>query len=256
MRTTLALSMAWLLFALPARASQSRPLSGRYRPLNGAVNAAGVPDGGHAGAIIGVVTKAEPNEGVRRRELRRDAADNRNRVLAAAATAVRREGAVVPMATVAADAGVGVGTVYRHFPSRESLLTALTHRSFQFVLDAAANAAKTDQLGIDAVRRFLDQTIEHGPDLVLPLHGGPLPSDRETLALQAQVHRTLGSLLRSGQQDGTIRTDVRTADLVAFGALLAQQLPHVPDWNRTAQRLVHIFVAGLAPTSTARQPEG
>jgi AcrR family transcriptional regulator len=194
------------------------------------------------------VTKAQSNEGVRRRELRRDAADNRERVLAAAAAAVRREGTAVPMATVAADAGVGVGTVYRHFPSREALLGALTHRSFQLVLDAAGKAAETDQSGIEAVRGFLDQTIEHGPDLVLPLHGGPLPTDQGAVAIQAEVRRKLGSLLRRGKDDGTIRRDARAADLVIFGALMAQQLPHIPDWNRTAQRLVDIYLAGLAPT--------
>ncbi|MFD4560029.1 TetR/AcrR family transcriptional regulator [Streptomyces sp. NPDC058469] len=194
------------------------------------------------------MTKAQSNEGARRRELRRDAADNRDRVLAAAAAAVRREGVAVPMATVAADAGVGVGTVYRHFPSREALLGALTHRSFQLVLDAAGKAAETDQSGIDAVRGFLDQTIEHGPDLVLPLHGGPLLTDQDTVAIQTEVRRKLGSLLRRGQDDGTIRRDARSADLVIFGALMAQQLPHVPDWNRTAQRLVDIYLAGLAPT--------
>ncbi|MFD7087970.1 TetR/AcrR family transcriptional regulator [Streptomyces sp. NPDC059892] len=195
------------------------------------------------------MTKAQSNEGVRRRELRRDAADNRERVLAAAAAAVRREGAAVPMATVAADAGVGVGTVYRHFPSREALLGALTHRSFQLVLAAADSAAETDRSGIEAVRGFLDRTVEHGPDLVLPLHGGPPLIDQDTVAIQAEVHRKLGALLSRGRQDGTIRDDVRTADLVIFGALMAQRLPHVADWNHIAQRLVDIYVAGMAPAA-------
>jgi AcrR family transcriptional regulator len=170
-------------------------------------------------------------------------------VLAAAAAAVRREGTSVPMATIAADAGVGVGTVYRHFPSREALLGALTRRSFHLVLDAAAGAAETDQSGLAAVRDFLDQTVEHGPDLVLPLHGGPLQMDQDTASVQAEVHRRLGALLRKGQHDGTIRHGVRTADLVIFGALLAQQLPHVPDWNRAARRLVDVYVAGMASTA-------
>lgn len=170
-------------------------------------------------------------------------------MLAAAAAAVRREGTGVPMATVAADAGVGVGTVYRHFPSREALLGALTYRSFQLVLEAASRAAAREGSGIEAVRCFLDQTVEHGPDLVLPLHGGPLVADRETDALQAEVRRTMGSLLHRGRQDGTIRRDVRTRDLVLFGALLAQQLPHVPNWNENARRLVDIYIAGMAPAA-------
>ncbi|MFD3911871.1 TetR/AcrR family transcriptional regulator [Streptomyces sp. NPDC058603] len=195
------------------------------------------------------MTKAQSNEGARRRELRRDAADNRERVLAAAAAAVRREGAAVPMATVAADAGVGVGTVYRHFPSREALLGALTHRSFQLVLAAADRAAATDRSGIEAVRGFLDRTVEHGPDLVMPLHGGPPLIDQDTVAIQADVHRKLGSLLCRGREDGTIRHDVHTADLVIFGALMAQRLPHVSDWNHTARRLVDIYIAGMAPAT-------
>jgi AcrR family transcriptional regulator len=179
--------------------------------------------------------------------MRRDAVDNRDRVLAAAAAAVRREGSSVPMATVAADAGVGVGTVYRHFPSREALLGALTHRSFLMVLDAATRAAEADGSAITAVRAFLHQTIEHGPDLVLPLHGGPLVVDEDTAEVRAQVHSTLDALLSRGERDGTIRRDARTADLVIFGALLAQQLPYVPDWAPTARRLVDVYVAGLRP---------
>ena len=199
---------------------------------------------------------AESNDGVRRRELRRDAADNRDRVLAAAAAAVRREGTGVPMATIAADAGVGVGTVYRHFPSREALLGALTRRSFQLVVGAATKAAETDGSGIEAVRHFLDATITHGPDLVLPLHGGPLVVDRETGLLQADAHRVIGSMLHRGRRDGSIRGDVRTRDLVLFGALLAQQLPHVPDWDENARRLVDIFIAGLAPAAQPLRPFG
>ncbi|WUH89662.1 TetR/AcrR family transcriptional regulator [Streptomyces sp. NBC_00433] len=190
-----------------------------------------------------------PDEDIRRRGLRRDAADNKDRILAAAAVAVRREGTAVPMATVAADAGVGVGTVYRHFPSREVLLGALTQRSFQLVLDAARAAAETDQPGIEALRNFLDRTVEHGPDLVLPLHGGPVLLDRSTTAVQTEVHRSLGALLTRGRRDGTIRHDVRTADLVIFGALMAQRLPHVSDWDQTARRLVDIYIAGMAPTA-------
>jgi AcrR family transcriptional regulator len=195
------------------------------------------------------VAKTQSNDGVRRRELRRDAADNRDRVLAAAAAAVRREGTAVPMATVAADAGVGVGTVYRHFPSREALLGALTRRSFQLVLEAATTAAGTDGSGVEAVRCFLDRTVDHGPDLVLPLHGGPLVADEDTDALQTEVRRTIGALLHRGRKDGTIRRDVRTRDLVLFGALLAQRLPHVPDWTENARRLVDVYVAGLAPAA-------
>ena len=241
---------AWLFSTLLVPRVSATPTKRTLSSACWAVNdTGGSPKGPGSGAIIGFVAKTQSNDGVRRRELRRDAADNRDRVLAAAAAAVRREGTAVPMATVAADAGVGVGTVYRHFPSREALLGALTRRSFQLVLEAATRAAATDRSGIEAVRCFLDQTVDHGADLVLPLHGGPLAADAETDALQVEVRRMIGSLLHRGQRDGTIRRDVRTRDLVLFGALLAQQLPHVPNWDESARRLVSIYVAGMAPTA-------
>ena len=61
----------------------------------------------------------------RHRAPRSDAAANRDRLLAAATVAVKHDGEKVPMATVAAQAGVGVGTLYRHYPTREALLSAL-----------------------------------------------------------------------------------------------------------------------------------
>ncbi|MDQ6671536.1 MAG: TetR/AcrR family transcriptional regulator [Chloroflexota bacterium] len=189
------------------------------------------------------------------RLLRRDAAANRDRVLAAAAAAVRRQGAGVPLATIAADAGVGVGTLYRRYPSREALLAALTHRSFRLVLDAAHLAAESDATAIESLRRFLDQTIEHGADLVLPLHGGPVLLDEATLALRTEVRDTLEQVLRRGRHDGTIRPDVTAADIIIFGALLAQPLPQVSDWKRTARRQAGIYLDGLAGAATASLPK-
>jgi AcrR family transcriptional regulator len=166
-------------------------------------------------------------------------------LLAAAAKAVRREGAGVPLATIAADAGVGVGTLYRRYPSREALLTALTHRSFQLVLGAAHRAADSGDTAIECLRGFIDETIEHGGDLVLPMHGGPVLPDPDTIALRTEVRDTLGRVLQRGLEDGTIRSDVTAFDIIVFGALLAQPLPHVPDWKHTARRQAAIYLDGL-----------
>jgi AcrR family transcriptional regulator len=171
-------------------------------------------------------------------------------VLAAAAAAIRREGAGVPIATIAADAGVGVGTLYRRYPSRADLLAALTLRSFRLVLDAAQTAADCTDSGIDALRGFIEQTIEHGPELVLPMHGGPIPLDEDTVALRSAVHATIEKVLGRGKQDGTIRADVTPFDIIIFGALLAQPLPHVPDWRSAARRQAKIYCDGLASNAT------
>jgi AcrR family transcriptional regulator len=154
------------------------------------------------------------------------------------------------MATIAELAGVGVGTLYRHFASREVLLAALTHQSFGLVLAAAQRAASTDKSAIECIRLFLDETIKHGSELVLPMHGGPVPVERATLELRTKVHDTLGEILRRGHQDRSIRPLITPLDLIVFGAMMAQPLPTATNWRRTAQRQSDIFLKGISATLT------
>jgi AcrR family transcriptional regulator len=177
--------------------------------------------------------------------LRRDALANRERVLAAAVTALLREGSRVSMATIAADAGVGVGTLYRHYPGRDALLAALTERSFHLVLDAAEDAARGDEPAITALDRFLDRTIEHCDQLVLPLHGGPAQLSRAAANARDRVHATLQHLLERGRRDGSIHPEISASDVIMFGAMLAQPLSAIPDWTRTARRQKTIFLRGI-----------
>ena len=105
------------------------------------------------------------------RPRRRDSVTNQGRILDAAAAAVRREGLAVPIATIAADAGVGVGTLYRHSANREVLLAALAERSYRIVHEHAQDAAAADGPAITAIEAFLAATIRRRDDLILPLHG-------------------------------------------------------------------------------------
>jgi len=186
---------------------------------------------------------SEPTTG--RRRLRRDALANQERVLAAAVTTMLRHGRQVPMASIAAEAGVGVGTLYRRYATREALLDALTERSFRLVLAAAQDATERGDSGLDAIGRFLDLTIDHRAELVLPLHSGPGDLPPVTAAVRAELHRTLALLLATGRSDHSIRDDVTTGDVVIFGAMLAQ--PLTPAWTRLARRQKSLFLRGLAP---------
>src|SRR5919112_271795 len=93
------------------------------------------------------------------RQPRKDALLNRERVLDAAVELVRRDGETVPMAQIAECAGVGVGTVYRHFPTREGLLGALVPRSFGLALANARASAAHPGSALEGVRHFFLATL-------------------------------------------------------------------------------------------------
>jgi AcrR family transcriptional regulator len=181
--------------------------------------------------------------------LRSDAAANRERILAAATIAVRRDGEKVPMATIAEEAGVGIGTLYRHYPKRPALLAALTLRSFQLVLQHAHAAALSDEPAPRALTRFLEQTIAARDQFVLPLHGGPVIHDEKIVALRTEIRQLLEQVLARGRRDGTIRPDATPIDIIITGAMLAQPLPHAANWDELARRQARIFIAGLAATN-------
>ncbi len=149
------------------------------------------------------------------------------------------------MTTIAEEAGVGVGTLYRHFATREELLNHLTYRSFEMVLANAKAAENSASTGNDALRQFIEAAIELRDQLVLPLHGGPPVMDQATVAVRDQVHRTIRRLINRGRQDGTIKTDVSPRDIVALGAMLAQPGSHGPGWNATCKRILSTYLDGL-----------
>jgi AcrR family transcriptional regulator len=185
-------------------------------------------------------------------QTRSDALANQERLLAAAVTAMLREGRQVPMASIARDAGVGVGTLYRNYPTRDALLAALTVRSFQLVQNVIADAETVQGPAISAIDAFLTSTIAHRDQLVLPLHGGPSVIPEEAQHTQKQIYSAMNRILDRGRQDRTIRSDVLARDVVFFGALLAQ--PLTQDDTQLVSNLVRqqqVFLAGLAPSAPA-----
>jgi AcrR family transcriptional regulator len=179
------------------------------------------------------------------RGLRRDAARNHQTLIRAATAAVHREGPRVPMATIAADAGVGIGTLYRHFATREDLLSYLTHISFEQVLANAQAAERTGATATEALQLFIEAAISQRNELILPLHGGPPAAVPATRAAQQQVHQIIQQLINRGRAEGTIRNDVTPRDIVALGAMLAQPRQSHPDWDATCRRLLATYLAGL-----------
>ncbi len=189
-----------------------------------------------------------------RRSLRSDALLNREKLLEAAAIAVRTRGERVPMAQVARLAGVGVGTLYRHFPTRNDLLRALTERSLHGVLCRIQESVHDGPPASDALSRFFEQTIKHRRELVLPLHGGPETLDSKSQALEQEIREALEEVLVQGREDGSLRADVTATDVIIAGAQLAQPLPHVAPWDVLARRQARVYLAGLRAAEDSPLP--
>lgn len=186
------------------------------------------------------------------RQQRQVAVANRERVLDAATELVGRRGEKVPISDIADRAGVGVGTVYRHFPSREDLLGALVYRSFGVAVANARAAAEAPGSALDGVRAFLAATLRDRERFVLPLHGGPVVLDDATRSRQAEVREILQTLIDRGRAAGELRPDLTPVDLILSASLLSRPLPSVEDWDHYARRQIELLLNGLrAPADTA-----
>jgi AcrR family transcriptional regulator len=183
------------------------------------------------------------------RQPRKDALRNRERVLDAATELVRRDGEKVPIARIAAHAGVGVGTVYRHFPTREDLLGALVYRSFGLAVENARAAAAHPGSALEGVRAFFLATLRDRERFVLPLHGGPAIFTPATRKRQRQVRTVLRGLIERGQAARELRADLSPEDLIVAASLLSRPLPGTGDWNRLACRLIDLMINGLVPAA-------
>ncbi|WP_116201069.1 TetR/AcrR family transcriptional regulator [Amycolatopsis circi] len=189
----------------------------------------------------------------RPRKVRKDAEANRERLLVAAAAAMLREGRHVPLAAIAAEAGLGIGTLYRSYSDRDALLHALEHRAYG-LLNSLLDQIDEDSTGLDQVRCYLEGTVDLADQLVLPLHGGPPLVTPEAVAARKSIYRRLDFFLATGREDGSIRGAINATDLVAFSTLLTQPKASVLDWTHLARRQIAHFLNGIATEGPIEVP--
>ncbi|MDT5237331.1 MAG: hypothetical protein QOF47_3318 [Mycobacterium sp.] len=174
------------------------------------------------------------------RPLRADAARNRARVLEAALEAFAADGLSVPIDEIARRAGVGAGTVYRHFPAKEDLVAAVIADQMQRIIDGGHALLEEGNPG-EALFIFLRSAVEWSATnrgLVDALAG----SDIEVNDAEQQFRDLLGELLRAAQQAGTARKDVGVADVKALMVGLQAIQSYSPA---TAERLMEVVLDGL-----------
>jgi AcrR family transcriptional regulator len=180
------------------------------------------------------------------RKLRTDAARNRDQVLDAAAALFAERGDETQMADVARAAGVGIGTVYRHFPTRRALIGATAERRFSEILTYARRESLPNpdvrQALADLLRRIAE-VHEDGRMLSSAIESviGDTEPHGET---RAEFDDLAGQLLARGRADGSIRADATTADLyMIVGAVATVSHDGFGDWRR----FIELALDGLRP---------
>jgi AcrR family transcriptional regulator len=178
------------------------------------------------------------------RPLRADAARNREKVLRAAREAFAKYGYGVPLDEIAVRAGVGPGTVYRHFPAKEALFEAVvTARVEDLVADARARAGAADP-GEAFFGYLAKMAAESAAKRDLP--------DAISIAgsLRDDLNTALDVLLRQAQQAGAVRADVRTADLMVLLKGMFASLAGTTD-PRLRKTVFAVLADGLRPPRRA-----
>jgi AcrR family transcriptional regulator len=186
----------------------------------------------------------QPAETVRRP--RADAIRNRERVLEAAKAVFSAGGPDASLEAVARRAGVGIGTLYRHFPTREALFEAVYRREVQ-QLSELAEQLKSEASPVDALRRWLRSNVEFVATkkgmlaaLALTVHGS---SELYAFSFD-RLTKAVGGLLDRAVAAGEIRADISPEDLLR--ALVGMCYLHdQPGWQNSVLRLLDVFVDGL-----------
>ncbi len=186
------------------------------------------------------------NEG---RQLRADARHNRTRVLEAAETVLARDGLSASMRTIAQHAGVGLGTIYRHFPTQEALYQAvIIDRAQRLIAETDALTDADDPGG--AFFEFFTRIVENATrnkTLSDVLTKAGLDPKADTADVSRDMRDVVERLLVRAQKAGAVREDLRMPELLALlgAACLAAERNQWGDELRA--RTLAIVFDGLRP---------
>ena len=190
------------------------------------------------------------------RKPRTDAQLNRERILRVAKHAFTRSGAHTSLDDIARQAGVGAGTLYRHFPTRDALLEAV-YRTEVEKLAAAERKFAQAMPPIEALRAWMLLFIDYiaTKQIIAPalntLVGGP---SKVLEASHAQIHEAIRALVKGAIKSGDIRRDLDPIDLLR--ALIGvSNVASSPDWPQSARRLVEILVTGSRTNRHRENPD-
>jgi AcrR family transcriptional regulator len=188
------------------------------------------------------------------KRLRVDAARNKARILDAAEKVFTKEGLTASTERVAMQAGVGIGTIFRHFPTKELLLRAVLDRQITTLVADAHHLVVTSNHTSEAFFSFLRQAFELVGTKKLIVSaleetGSPITLDTSN---RIKLLKDLDILLKRAQSNGEVRDDISLDELLALMQGLLQSSKYIQSDKPAREHVLGIVLDGLRPTSVSQ----
>src|SRR6202051_3783885 len=182
------------------------------------------------------------------RKPRTDAQRNRERILEVAKRAFSQSGVNASLDDIAKEAGVGPGTLYRHFPAREDLLEAVYRTEVEKLAAAERKFAETLP-PVEALRAWMLLFVDYiaTKQIIAPVLNALVGDPKKGFeASYGQIREAIRALVKSAIKRGDMRKDLDPIDLLR--ALIGvANVSASPDWQQSARRLVEILILGARP---------
>jgi AcrR family transcriptional regulator len=159
--------------------------------------------------------------------MRADAVRNRDRILNATVELVLEQGPAVGMEAIARRAGVGVATVYRHFPDRASLLAHVQLDCLRAAADEAEAALTEERDAFAALARYMHKAVDLRISAVVPLLNDRVNADDELLAARRRGRAAIDSLVARAHREGALRPEVSSGDISMLIIRVSRPVPGV-----------------------------
>ena len=181
--------------------------------------------------------------------MRADARDNRARILDAADEVFGAGGAAASTEEVARLAGVGIATVFRHFPTKQDLLRAVLTARLEGLRDRARDLSQAAEPG-PAFFDFFGEVVDGaGQKLSIAEALADVGGDAEGAPTRAgeEMREAFGELLDRAQQAGAVRPDVAPPEVYALMVGVSRATAHVPMSESVKRRMLALALDGLRP---------
>lgn len=191
---------------------------------------------------------SDAEQGPKPRRIRADALRNREQILRATVDLVVETGPAVPLEVIAKRAGVGIATLYRHFPDRMVLFHQVALDLLRQSTHEAVTALAEEDDAFTALTRYMHDSIDLRIGAIMPVLAEKVPMDDELLTARQESREAVDKLVRQAHEERSLRTDAQPADIglliMRFALPLSDALTP-EDNHRLSHRHLELLLDGL-----------